>query len=98
MTYDRYGNRTAQTVTAGTGPSNSVSVDATTNRIVGLGYDANGNMTNDGSNTLVYDGENRALSATNGSTSGTYAYDGDGLRVTKVGAGPRRYTSLRAAR
>ncbi len=87
MTYDRYGNRTAQTVTAGTGPSNSVSVDATTNRIVGLGYDANGNMTNDGSNTLVYDGENRALSATNGSTSGTYAYDGNGLRVTKVAGG-----------
>ena len=84
MSYDRYGNRTAQTVTAGTGPSNSVSVDATTNRIVGLGYDANGNMTNDGSNTLVYDGENRALSATNGSTSGTYTYDGNGLRVTKA--------------
>src|SRR5216683_4054930 len=44
-------------------------------------------MTNDGSNTLVYDGENRALSATNGSTSGTYAYDGNGLRVTKVAGG-----------
>src|SRR5229473_3042048 len=87
MTYDRYGNRTAQTVTAGTGPSNSVSVDATTNRIVGLGYDANGNMTNDGSNSLVYDAENRALSATNASTSGTYTYDGNGLRVTKVAGG-----------
>jgi hypothetical protein len=27
--------------------------------------DANGNMTNDGSNTLVFDAENRATSATN---------------------------------
>ena len=31
--YDRYGNRTSQAVTAGTGPSNSVAVSATTNRI-----------------------------------------------------------------
>ncbi len=41
-------------------------------------------MTNDGSNTLVYDAENRTLSATNGSTSGTYSYDGNNLRVKKV--------------
>src|SRR5260370_31066554 len=41
-------------------------------------------MTNDGSNPLVYDAENRVLSATNASTSGTYTYDGNGLRVTKA--------------
>src|ERR1700719_2506743 len=83
MTYDRYGNRTAQTVTAGTGPSNSVAVSATTNRITssGYAYDANGNMTNDGQNTLVYDAENHAVSAANSSTSATYWYDGNGLRV-----------------
>src|SRR5712692_6763296 len=40
-------------------------------------------MTNDGSNTLVYDGENRGVSATNGGGSGTYTYDGNGLRVKK---------------
>jgi RHS repeat-associated protein len=44
-------------------------------------------MTNDGSNTLVYDAENRTVSATNGSASGTYTYDGNGLRVTKVAGG-----------
>src|SRR5215475_12027974 len=41
-------------------------------------------MTNDGSNTLVYDAENRGRSATNGSASGTYTYDGNNLRVKKV--------------
>jgi YD repeat-containing protein len=87
--YDRYGNRTAQSVTAGTGPSNSVTVSATTNRITTspYAYDANGNMTNDGVNTLVYDAENRAVSATNGGGSGTYTYDGNGLRVKKVSGG-----------
>jgi len=40
-------------------------------------------MTNDGYNTLVYDGENRATSATNGSSSGAYAYDGNGIRIKK---------------
>jgi RHS repeat-associated protein len=93
MTYDRYGNRTAQSVSSGcvspmVCPTNSVTVSATTNRIAGspYAYDANGNMTNDGNNTLVYDAENRLLSATNGGASGTYTYDGNSLRVKKVSA------------
>jgi len=87
--YDRYGNRLSQTAISGcvglTCPQPSVSVDVTTNRIIGspYAYDANGNMTNDASNTLVYDAENRLLSATNGGTSGAYSYDGNGLRVKK---------------
>jgi RHS repeat-associated protein len=93
--YDRYGNRTAQSTITGQGctgitcPTNSVAVSATTNRITsgGYAYDANGNMTNDGTNTLVYDAENRTLSSTNGSASGTYTYDGNGLRVKKVSGG-----------
>jgi RHS repeat-associated protein len=86
-TYDRYGNRTVQQVTAGTMvPSNSVTVDATTNRITGspYSYDAGGNLTNDGLNTLTYDGENRTATSTNGSSSGAYTYDGGGLRVKRV--------------
>ncbi len=62
----RYGKRLAQTVTAGAGVcSNSVTVDATTNRITGApyAYDANGNMTNDGANSLTYDAQNRAVTA-----------------------------------
>jgi RHS repeat-associated protein len=58
-----------------------VAVNATTNRITGspYAYDANGNMTNDGINPLVYDAENHAVS----SSSGAYSYDGKGLRVKK---------------
>jgi RHS repeat-associated protein len=87
-TYDRYGNRTAQTVIAGTGsvPSNSVSVSPTTNHITssGYAYDASGNMTNDGNNTLGYDGESRVITASNSGNSGSYNYGGDGLRVHQV--------------
>jgi len=84
-TYDRYGNRTAQAVTAGSAPPNSVTVDATTNRITGApySYDAGGNMTNDGLNTLTYDGENRLVT----SSGSTYSYDGGSLRVQKSSGG-----------
>ncbi len=44
-------------------------------------------MTADGQNTMVYDGENRVASATNGGASGTYSYDGNSLRVTKTSSG-----------
>lgn len=37
-TYDAYGNRLTQTVTAGSAPANSVTVSATTNRITSTGY------------------------------------------------------------
>lgn len=88
-TYDRYGNRTAQTVTVGTAPSNSVTVSTTTNQITtsGYTYDANGNMTNDGENTLIYDAENRATSSADGSGTATYAYEASGLRVQKTFGG-----------
>ncbi len=90
-TYDRYGNRSAQGISSGctgiTCPQPSVTISATTNRITGspYAYDASGNMIDDGQNTLVYDGENHAASATvTGSSSGTYTYDGNGLRVQRV--------------
>ncbi len=84
-TYDRYGNRTAQSVTAGTGPSNSVTISTATNRTIGAPYtyDANGNMTNDGLNTLTYDAANRVVSA----AGATYTYDASDLRVKKVSGG-----------
>ncbi len=89
FSYDRYGNRTDQNQTAGSPPANHVTVTPSTNRIntAGYAYDANGNMTNDGNNTLVYDAENRVTGATNGGSSGTYTYDGHGLRVKKVSGG-----------
>jgi RHS repeat-associated protein len=94
MTYDRYGNRYQQNISSGcvapmTCPTSSVTVNPANNRISGspYAYDANGNMTNDALNTLAYDAESHAVSATNGSTSGTYTYDGKGLRIKKVSGG-----------
>ena len=56
------------------------------------GYDANGNTLVSGSRTFTYDFANRLKSMTNGSTSATLIYDGDGNRVSKtVGASTTRY-------
>jgi RHS repeat-associated protein len=88
-TYDRYGNRTAQSIASGcsgiTCPTNSLTVSTTTNRVTGTGYsyDSAGNMTNDGYNAMTYDAASRLIAATNTSSSGAYAYDGKGMRVEK---------------
>ena len=86
--YDRYGNRKAQNVTAGSAFSNQVTPDPATNRLTdaGYAYDASGNMTSDGSNALTYDGENHVTASVNGGASGAYTYDGNGLRVKRVSA------------
>ena len=67
-------------------PTNSVAANTTTNHITtsGYSYDANGNMTNDGQNTLTYDAENRLLTSSGTLGSGTYTYDGKGRRVKRV--------------
>ncbi|MGH9554494.1 MAG: RHS repeat domain-containing protein [Terriglobales bacterium] len=84
-TYDRYGNRTNQTVTAGSAPTNSLAISTTTNRITTAGYiyDANGNMTQEGSASYQYkyDAENRLV--TFNTTAATYTYVG-AARVKKV--------------
>lgn len=53
------------------------------NQLSGFGYDANGNMTQNGSAQYSYDAENRLIAA--GSMS--YIYDGDGERVEKCTEG-----------
>jgi RHS repeat-associated protein len=95
--YDRYGNRLNQTLVSGPGYPGSAIVNKLTNQITCINgtipncsggvvptYDANGNMTFEGTNTIIYDAENRAVSATNQSASGSYTYDGNGLRVKRV--------------
>jgi RHS repeat-associated protein len=65
-------------------PTFSSTASTSTNKLPSpYTYDLSGNMTNDGSNTLVYDGENHVTSATNSGASGAYVYDGNGLRVQK---------------
>ncbi|MBL8120714.1 MAG: RHS repeat-associated core domain-containing protein, partial [Anaerolineae bacterium] len=51
-------------------------------------FDANGNLTNDGTNTYTWDRANRLLSV----GSSAYAYDGSGSRIQQtVGANVTRY-------
>jgi YD repeat-containing protein len=91
--YDQYGNRLSQTVTAGTGPSNALSVATTsgggayTNRPDGYSFDVNGNMLNDGVNTLTYDAEDQLITSSGSLGSGNYTYDGNGFRIKKVSGG-----------
>ena len=97
--YDRWGNRTINPGTWGTGINNrQFTVDGGTNRLgVPSGqsgvmqYDANGNLVNDtytSYGTRIYDAENRMLTAWDSSgQQSSYTYDFDGRRVRrKVGA------------
>jgi hypothetical protein len=45
-------------------------------------YDERGNQTDRGSDEFVWDHENRMAGLTIGSTIASYAYNGDGLRMS----------------
>src|SRR5258708_1394490 len=73
--YDGFGNLTDQNVTQGTAPPLHVTINAATNGVNGVSYDANGNDTSFGS----YDVENRLAQA--GAVQ--YGYSADNKRVWK---------------
>jgi RHS repeat-associated protein len=81
FSYDVYGNRTAQTVTAGSAPAFSATFGSN-NRMVGYSYDNNGNQLNtaDGA-TLEYDEENRLKKWTKQGQVQEYAYHPAGWRL-----------------
>jgi RHS repeat-associated protein len=79
--YDGFGNKLSQTVTKGSAPASSITVDAN-NRITGQTYDANGNMTSGASSTLTYDIDNRVVTA-GGLSSENYSYDPGNKRIWK---------------
>jgi RHS repeat-associated protein len=81
--YDRYGNRWQQNLTAGSGPTSSLSFSATSNRITtsGFAYDAAGNLTNDGFHTYTYDAEGNVTAVDSGSTA-KYVYNALNQRVS----------------
>lgn len=83
--YDRNGNRWRQTSSDGQGSSPEYGFDTANNRIVGMTYDALGNIINDGVHTYTYDAENRLIKVDGGATA-EYAYDALGRRVRKATA------------
>jgi RHS repeat-associated protein len=90
--YDRYGNRLNQTVTAGSGYSNTLGFanpgGAQTNHPDGMCFDSSGNMTAESgscpptSPMYSYDAENR-MTAYSGTSAASYVYDDNGNRVKK---------------
>jgi RHS repeat-associated protein len=91
-TYDPAGNRTSLTRANGTAsllPAAvaSASYDAANQQIqfggATLTYDANGNLTNDGTNTYTWDVRNRLISISGGVTA-SLVYDPLGRRVSKT--------------
>jgi RHS repeat-associated protein len=83
FSYDVYGNRTAQTVTAGSAPAFSATFGSN-NRMVGYSYDNNGNQltTPDGA-TLEYDWDNRLTKWTKQGQVDQYQYHPSGWRMSK---------------
>jgi len=95
-TYDRYGNRTTQTVTAGSGYNVSLSINASDNQITGYTYDFSGNITAYPSSaaTFVYDGEECNTSYVGNGNSATYTCDANHQRVKKVVTGTNAVTTV----
>lgn len=80
--YDAWGNLLSKTVTKCVAETLSITVD-NNNRVVGRSFDADGNLTQDGSATYSYDGDGQLTS-----TAGwTYIYDASGNRVRKQQSG-----------
>ncbi len=91
FSYDRYGNRTSQSVTAGSGYASSPTINTSKNQISSVGghtytYDASGNLTEDDLYKYVCDAENRLVEIDHiaGGAIGTFAYDGNSNRIVKV--------------
>jgi RHS repeat-associated protein len=90
--YDRFSNRKfeiSNTTTISNCPITVCNPDANqqNNRLIGYGYDANGNVQTDAEGrTFIYDAHNRQIEVRNnqGNWIAKYFYDGDGKRVKKL--------------
>jgi RHS repeat-associated protein len=93
--YDRWGNRTGQNVTGGSGPQPQSAFSVVTNQATsasGYTYDISGNVINDSWHTYSYDAENNLIAIDGGSTA-TYLYNSSNQRVyVSTPAGAERYS------
>ncbi|HEY7466750.1 MAG TPA: hypothetical protein VIB47_08660 [Dehalococcoidia bacterium] len=88
-TYDAAGNRLTKNATSYTYGDAEQMLTAGG---VSYGYDERGNQTSRGSDAFPWDHENRMAGLTIGSTIASYAYNGDGLRMSStVGANTTGY-------
>ena len=86
--YDANGNRNTETLS---GTRTTFNISTTSNQLVSLSgglhvnysYDANGNISSDGTHTYTYDDTNRLTLVDSGSTA-TYLYNALGQRVEKT--------------
>jgi RHS repeat-associated protein len=90
--YDNWGNRTAQSMTAGTSCNTFSDQSDANNHLLGspYTYDAAGNMTHDASHSYTYDAENR-LTAVDGGNTANYYYDAFGYRVHHLTSSSMEY-------
>ena len=94
--YNKANQRTGEAVTDNTWlgypaatPANTAYAANTLNQYTAVGavsptYDANGNLTSDGTYTLGYDAENRLISASGGGNTAAYAFDAQGRRKART--------------
>jgi RHS repeat-associated protein len=87
--YDPWGNLLQKNPISGVGTAENLVIAVNpTNQVIGLGYDAAGNVTSDNlGNNWTYDAEGRVSTV----AGYTYIYDGDGNRVIKSGTNARMY-------
>jgi RHS repeat-associated protein len=98
-TYDRYANRTIQTVTAGSGYNTSLTINPASNQVTSpaFTYDAGGDVTAEPAPlpaTFSYDGESCMIGFIGNGNSATYTCDGHNVRVQKVVTGTNAVTTV----
>ncbi|MGH9393351.1 MAG: hypothetical protein ACRD1E_04215, partial [Terriglobales bacterium] len=83
--YDRQGNRWQQNLTSGSGPAPAFTFSGGANQMDGYGFDAAGNLMNDGRCSYSFDEQSRIT--TGACASESIVYNADGRRVRTASGG-----------
>jgi YD repeat-containing protein len=90
-TYDSVGNMLSLSKT---NPVETATFSYINNRVTGLTYDADGNLTDDGVNTYVYDALGQTASITHSGGVTEHRYDAMGKRLVKTDAAADAQTTF----